>query len=254
MPIGERGRRGAGFARRRQAGFTLVGVVIFIAVLTILVAAIGPSVFAVQQRDKEEELIFRGRQYARAIGLFQRRFGRLPTSLKELEKSHPHTLRKRYKEPMCDCDDWHVIFAGTPEATPPGSGPSMLQLTPRLNLTPGFGSSIFGTPVPNQPPSTYTGLFSTTPPPGAGGGAAQPTPEFPSLFGTPTTQRVGPIIGVRTSVHKKGFRQWRGLDYYDEWRFISGDADKDFGKGQGPIPGAPPPPSTGGSFLGQPAR
>ena len=55
MPIGERGRRGAGFARRRQAGFTLVGVVIFIAVLTILVAAIGPSVFAVQQRDKDRE-------------------------------------------------------------------------------------------------------------------------------------------------------------------------------------------------------
>jgi type II secretory pathway pseudopilin PulG len=222
--------------RRINAGFTLVGVVVFIAVLTILVAAIGPSVYAVQQRDKEEELIFRGRQYARAIGLFQRRFGRLPTSMKELEQSRPHTLRRRYKEPMCNCEDWHLIFAGTPEATPPGSGVPMLQLTPRLNLTPGFGS-------PNQPPSTYTGLFSTTPPPGAGGGGTQPTPEFPSLFGTPTTQTVGPIIGVRTSVHKKGFRQWRGLDYYDEWRFISGDADKDFGKNQ-TIRGAPPGPVT----------
>jgi|KBSSwiStaDraftv2_1062776.scaffolds.fasta_scaffold54702_4 type II secretory pathway pseudopilin PulG len=241
-------RRTAGFTRRRTAGFTLVGVVVFIAVLTILVAAIGPSVYAVQQRDKEEELIFRGRQYARAIGLFQRRFGRLPTSIKELEQSRPHTLRKRYKEPMCNCDEWHLIFAGTPEATPPGSGSPLLSLTPRLNLTPGFGSSPFGT-TPNAPPSTYTGLFSTTPPPGAGGGAQQPTPEFPSLFGTPTTQTVGPIIGVRTSVHKKGFRQWRGLDYYDEWRFISGDADKDFGKNQGVIPGAPPPP---GSPAGQP--
>jgi type II secretory pathway pseudopilin PulG len=237
------GRRTASFTRRRTAGFTLVGVVVFIAVLTILVAAIGPSVYAVQQRDKEEELIFRGRQYARAIGLFQRRFGRLPTSMKELEQSRPHTLRKRYKEPMCNCDEWHLIFAGTPEATPPGSGPTMLQLTPRIGLTPGFGS-------PNQPPSTYSGLFSTTPPPGTGGGAQQPTPEFPSLFGTPTTQTVGPIVGVRTSVHKKGFRQWRGLDYYDDWRFISGDADKDFGKNQGgPIPGAPPYSGTG---LGQP--
>jgi len=245
---GKRRRAPRDLSRRRIAGFTLVGVVIFIAVLTILVAAIGPSVYAVQQRDKEEELIFRGRQYARAIGLFQRRFGRLPTSLKELEKSQPHTLRRRYKEPMCNCDEWHLIFAGTPEATPPGSGQPLLSLTPRLNLTPGFGSSPFGT-TPNAPPSTYTGLFSTTPPPGAGGGAQQPTPEFPSLFGTPTTQTVGPIVGVRTSVHKRGFRQWRGLDYYDEWRFISGDADKDFGKNQGLIPGAPPPP---GSSVGQP--
>jgi type II secretory pathway pseudopilin PulG len=228
------GDRDAGFTRRPQAGFTLVGVVVLIAVLTILVAAIGPSIYAVVQRDKENELIFRGRQYARAIQLFQRRFGRLPTSMKELAESRPHTLRKRYKEPMCDCDEWHLIFAGTPEATPPGSTPTML-LTPRAGLTPGVGS-------PNRPPSTYTGLFSTTPPPGSEGGAGQqPTPEFPSLFGTPGTQTVGPIIGVRTSVHKKGFRKWRDLEYYDEWRFIAGDADKDFGRNQGgPIPGAPP--------------
>ena len=89
---------------RASDGFTLVGVVVAIAILTILVAAVGPSVFAITQRDKENELIFRGRQYARAIVLFQRRFGRLPTSLDELEKSKPHTLRRRYKEPMCNCD------------------------------------------------------------------------------------------------------------------------------------------------------
>jgi type II secretory pathway pseudopilin PulG len=205
-----------------------------IAVLTILVAAIGPSIYAVVQRDKETELIFRGRQYARAIQLFQRRFGRLPTSIKELAESRPHTLRRRYKEPMCDCDEWHLIFAGTPEATPPGAFNPGLSLTPRTGLTPGFGS-------PNRPPSTYTGLFSTTPPPGSEGGGAgqQPTPEFPSLFGTPTTQTVGPIIGVRSSVHKRGFRKWRDLEYYDEWRFLAGDADKDNARNQ-LIPGAPP--------------
>jgi hypothetical protein len=72
-------------------------------------------VYAVQQRDKEEELIFRGRQYARAIGLFQRRFGRLPTSMKELEQSRPHTLRRALQGTHVDCDQWHLIFAGTPE-------------------------------------------------------------------------------------------------------------------------------------------
>jgi type II secretory pathway pseudopilin PulG len=206
-------------------GFTLVGVVVAIAILTILVAAIGPSVYAISQREKETELIFRGRQYARAIVLFQRKFGRLPNSINELEKSKPHTLRKRYKEPMCDCDQWHLIIAGTPDASPPGAIPG-LQGTPRPNRTPGSG---------NQPPSTYTGLFSTTPPPGAGGAA--PTPGFPSLFGTPGDQVVGPIVGVRSNVHKRGFKKWRDLEWYDEWRFIAGDADNEMPGGANPVLG-----------------
>lgn len=199
----------------RAGGFTLVGVVVAIAVLTILIAAIGPSVSALMQRDKETELIFRGRQYARSIVLFQRKFGRLPNSLKELADSRPRTLRRLYKEPMCNCDDWHVIIAGTPDAVPPGARP------------PGAGGPST-TPGANQPPSTYTGLFSRTPPPGAGG-ETSPTVGPPSLFGTPSTHTVGPIIGVRSNQHRRGFRKWRELEYYDEWRFIAGDADNETG-------------------------
>ena len=89
----------------------------------------------------------------------------------------------------------------------------------------------------NNPPSTYTGLFPT---PKGGPDAPPPTPGFPSLFGTPTNQVVGPIVGVRSNVHKRGFRKWRDLDYYDEWKFIAGDADKDIAGGRfGLPPGAP---------------
>jgi type II secretory pathway pseudopilin PulG len=210
---GARSSRLSTLDSRPSSGFTLVGVVVAIAILTILVAAIGPSISAVMQRDREAELIFRGRQYARAIVLFQRRFGRLPGSLKELAESRPHTVRRLWKEPMCNCDDWHLIIAGTPDAVPPGSGPAA-----GAGRAPGSG---------DQPPSTYTGLFSRTPPPSSGG--VSPTAGFPSLFGTPSTQTVGPIIGVRSNVHKRGFRKWRDLEYYDEWRFIAGDADRELG-------------------------
>jgi hypothetical protein len=115
---------------------------------------------------------------------------------------------------MCNCDDWHLIIAGSPDAVPPGSGPPGAG----RSTTPGIG---------NQPPSTYTGLFSRTPPPGSG--ETKPTANLPSLFGTPSTHTVGPIIGVRSSQHKRGFRKWRDLEYYDEWRFIAGDADNEFG-------------------------
>ena len=62
----------------------MVAIVIFIAILTILIAAVGPSISTIMKREREEELLFRGTQYARAIALFQRRYGRYPTSLKEM--------------------------------------------------------------------------------------------------------------------------------------------------------------------------
>ena len=208
-----------GGRKREAGGFTLVGIAIAIAILMILIAAIGPSIAAVVQRDKEAELIFRGKQFARGIVLFQRKFGRLPISLKEMAKSQPRTLRQLWKEPMCNCDGWQAIIAGTPDAFPPGQAPGPGGSRP--GTTPGPG---------NQPPSTYSGMFPpTTPPPSSGDGGAQPTPGFPSLFTTPETQTIGPIVGVRSKVHKRGYRTWRELEYYDQWRFIAGNAENDTG-------------------------
>ena len=181
-----------------QRGYTLVAVVIGIAILTILTAAVAPAVSVIMQRDREDELIFRGRQYARAIVLFQRRYGRLPTSLKEMYENRPRTLRKLFKDPMCNCDNWHLIILGTPEAAgatvPPGQAP------------------------PSSPPRT-------------------PTPGV-APFGSPgETKNVGPIWGVRSTVKKSGLRQWRGHKSYDEWMFIAGDADREPGLPPGPGPG-----------------
>jgi hypothetical protein len=47
---------------------------------------------------------------------------------------------------------------------------------------------------------------------------------------------VRPIIGVRSNVHKRGFKKWRDLEYYDEWRFIAGDADNEMAGGQNQNP------------------
>ena len=192
-----------------------------IAVLTILVAAVGPTVASILQRDKELELIFRGKQIARGLIAYQRRFGRFPMSMKELAAAQPRMVRKLWKEPMCNCTDgWQTIIVGSPEAVPPGQAPP--GFAPHTTPLPGT------TATSNQPPSTYSGMFPpTTPIPGSGPPGA-PTPSFPSLFGTPNAQNVGPIIGVRSKLHQKGYVRWRDLDYYDEWRFIAGDQDNDY--------------------------
>ena len=170
----------------------MVAVVIFIAILTILIAAVGPSIGAMMRREREEELLFRGKQYARAIALFQRRYGRYPTSLKEMFENRPRTIRKLWKDPMCDCDDWQLLIQGQPDSTP------FLD----ENVDPS-----------NRPPTTYTGLMRT------------PTPWITGPEGE--RKNVGPIVGVRSKVHKLALREWRGRRYYDQWRFIVGDADSD---------------------------
>jgi type II secretory pathway pseudopilin PulG len=109
------------FYRRRDAGYTLVAVAIGIAILTILVAAVGPSIATIMKREREDELIFRGRQYARAIALFQRRYQRFPSTLKEMYDNRPRTIRKLWKDPMCRCDDWKLLIAGAGNQLP-GTG------------------------------------------------------------------------------------------------------------------------------------
>ena len=150
-------RRGRAGARGGPAsGFTLVGVVVAIAILTILIAAIGPSIATVMQRDKEIELIFRGKQYARAILAFQRRYGRYPNELKELAEIKPRSIRQLWKEPMCNCDGrldssssrgrrMRCRWVGPAAAGGgmPGSGTAL------AHARSGQG---------NQPPSTYTGI------------------------------------------------------------------------------------------------
>jgi hypothetical protein len=55
------------------------------------------------QREKEAELVFRGEQYAHAIGMFQRRTANsYPPSLDVLVQQK--FLRKKYKDPITDDD------------------------------------------------------------------------------------------------------------------------------------------------------
>ncbi|MEO8189365.1 MAG: hypothetical protein ABI682_03405 [Acidobacteriota bacterium] len=188
----------------------MVAVVIGILILTIVIAGVGPALGTIGKREREKELIFRGKQYARAIGLFQRRYGRYPNSLKEMLENNPRTIRQLWKDPMCNCSDWYLLIANTPDAVPQGGGPG-------------------GGPIPGLTPGPFRAVPTPTPP--------------PSAFGTPQT--AGPIVGVRSKVHKEAVAEWRGKKFYDEWRFIVGDADRDAGGAFDPntlrLPGAPQP-------------
>ena len=215
----------------------MVGVVVAMAIIVILVAAVGPSISMILERNREAELIFRGKQYGRAILAFQKRYGRLPNELKEMMTMKPRTIRQLWKDPMCDCDEWEIIFAGSPEAVPMGQAPPPGMQTPNTTKT---------TRTPNGSSFGYGEDATPTPPPSLGGGGPARTPTPSSIFGQ-EGKKVGPIVGVRTKVHRQALSAWRGRDYTDEWRFIAGDADNDQGIGNltgGGLPGGAPRPMT----------
>ena len=219
-------------ANSPQGGFTLVGVVVAMAIIVILVAAVGPSIAMVIERDRETELIFRGKQYARAIQAFQKRYGRVPNELKEMSTMKPRTIRQLWRDPMCNCDDWQLIFAGTPEAAPMGNAPPVAN-NGLTTQTPGFQTR---TPAGGSGFGSGFGLDTPTPGPVGTGGTPNTTPTPSSIFGQ-EGKKVGPIVGVRTKVHRQAITAWRGRNFTDEWRFIAGDADNDQQQGIGPNPG-----------------
>ena len=89
----------------RQSGFTYVGVLILVATLGAVGAAYGELSSHARQRDKEQELLFVGDQYRRAIASYYRKEQRYPQKLADLldDKRYPmpvHHLRKAYADPV----------------------------------------------------------------------------------------------------------------------------------------------------------
>src|SRR3990167_3799539 len=87
--------------RRGERGYVLLVFILFSALLAVGLIRILPKAVFEGQREKEEELMFRGQQYMLAIQHFVRKFGRYPNTMEELEKANEiRFLRKRYRDPM----------------------------------------------------------------------------------------------------------------------------------------------------------
>ena len=103
-------------AGSRQQGFTLLGLMILIAVMGAGLAAYGELASHAAQREKEAELLFRGNQYRQAIESYYRKERRYPGALAELveDKRFPtpaRHLRRLYADPVAGGTDWAVMEA-----------------------------------------------------------------------------------------------------------------------------------------------
>src|SRR5690349_6650389 len=151
------------FRRRtsRQSGYILLVLMFFMALLVIAALASAPDVATQLKRDREEEMIHRGAQYARAIKHYVKKFGRYPTSLEQLEgTNNVRFLRKRYADPMTKDGKWRLLYATDVKFASPqqgGLGTPAAQLAAQSSQSP----SGFGTPIGQQPGQSGLGLGTT---------------------------------------------------------------------------------------------
>jgi hypothetical protein len=234
-------------SRRSQSGYALLMVCFLAAAMMIATWAAVPDLLTQSQREKEEEMIWRGEQYARAVRLYYRKNGRFPQSIEELteKKTTIRFLRQAYKDPMNKKDgEWRLIYIG-----PNGQLIGSLKSTGLRGLGGvGLPPTSTGAAAPGGAPSGGQPMFPTTPlPPGS---------TSSTSFGSGGTGRVfgGNIIGIGSTIAKRSLKVYKGGTTYREWEFIwdpTQDATQpplipggQLGPSGGqPRPGAPPPPA-----------
>ena len=99
--------------RAGEQGYILLAVLFLVLMVMIALSVALPKVTADIERDREVEMVHRGKQYVRAIKLYYKKFGAYPPNMDALVKTNQiRFLRKRYKDPMTGKDDWHLIHFG----------------------------------------------------------------------------------------------------------------------------------------------
>ncbi len=223
--------RPSGHLRRRESGYALLMVIFLATAMLIATAAVTPKLLTQGTREKEEELIWRGQQYARAVRLYYRKYGRFPQSLEDLAKpkNELRFLRKAYTDPMNREDgSWRLIYIA-----PNGQLIGSVKQRNPLGL-PGAPVTLGAAPQPAAPAGT-TPQGAGQAPPGAPGAPSAPEP------GTEAKVFGGNIIGVGSKVNRPSIRIYDGGVTYREWEFIWDPTKEAVAVGQPAAPGANPP-------------
>jgi type II secretory pathway pseudopilin PulG len=187
----------------KSEGYTILLLMFMVFVMSIGLMIVVPVWQTQIQREKEEELIFRGKQYVEAIRLFQQKKpGTFPRDFEELVEEK--CLRKLFTDPMTPDGEWNLILA----SDSPAAGRSRQR----------------------QP------VRRTTRNPRSGGQAAASQRKGGTAF---AVQRVliAPqgalsridfprIIGVVSKSTQKSIKIYYDQDSYDKWLFFFGQDPK----------------------------
>jgi len=205
----------------------MAALLVALSIMAVMLTVAMPVWKHTAQREKEEELVFRGMQYVHAIGMFQRKFANAyPPNLDVLVDQR--FLRKKYKDPITN-DDFVIIPVGQ---SLPGTG----QTTGRGAPGAGAGSAASSSSQSRGATAPQTGARGTSPISTMGGGTG--------------IQTTAGISGVTSKSKEQSIRLYNGRGHYNEWAFVytpqlqagqgaPGSAVPGPGRGQPGQPGLP---------------
>jgi type II secretory pathway pseudopilin PulG len=214
----------------------MAALLVAMSVMAVMLTVAMPVWKHAAQREKEEELVFRGMQYVHAIGLFQRKYANAyPPNIDVLVDQR--FLRRKYKDPITN-DDFQIIPAGT---NLPGGGQPTGQ-GQRGGGAPSGGAAQGGRGVTTLQTGTSTPQTGTsTPQTGARG-----TSPIGTQGGGTGMQTTAGISGVTSKSKNQSIRLYNGRNHYNEWAFVY---MPQLQAGQGGVPGSAAP-----GQRGQPGR
>lgn len=223
----------------RQRGYALLMVMFIAALMVAVVMTAAPNILTQAKREKEEEMIWRGKQYVRGIKLYYRKLGRFPTSLDDLTKPKVGTLRfmrQAYKDPMNKGDGtWRLIYVG-PAGQLIGSlkPPQTINIAAARGTTPGTPASTLAganQPQPGVSPGQAPAGAQAGATPGAAGGETPPNPSAadqgesasnPAPGASADTPVIigGNIIGVGSKIAERSVKVYEKAKNYRLFEFV----------------------------------
>jgi hypothetical protein len=162
--------------REHEGGYLLLAVLLMMAFMIIAASIEAPQMVQQMKRDREEEMIHRGTEYARAIKKYYKKFGRYPATLEQLDNTNQiRFLRKRYKDPLTKDGKWKILnygdiqtvlnasTPGTPAAALAAQGQSSFGPSAATSVsTTGFGSGQSALSPANVGSTSSTGFDSSS--------------------------------------------------------------------------------------------
>jgi type II secretory pathway pseudopilin PulG len=209
----------------------MIMFVIIIAIMSISMGVAVQTASFQMQREREAELIFRGQQYVEAIRLYKTKYGRYPMQLKELWKAKPRVIRKKWKDPITDSENWGIVFLGQDGR----------QLGSQGRRAGGSGLGDDDRERSDSPISTQT-PWGTDRNQGQGDAESSGLPGTSGEFGQVGADRkMGPIIGVHSTSCDEAIKVYEGHTTYCEWKFVYREQQQRGGRQQQQPPVNQPP-------------
>jgi type II secretory pathway pseudopilin PulG len=216
-------KSGRARSKESESGYVLLAVMLTLTLMLIALSVEAPRIAQQIKRDKEEELIHRGKDYATAVKRFvHKNGGRYPASIEQLENTnHVRFLRKKYVDPMTGESDWKMVHVGEAEIKIPAPNPNGNQSGPTGTLptsSPSLGGGSTGGGG-TASGGGGTGGGGTANGGGGTGDGGTGTLQTSNIGNGPTIGG-GQIMGVASVSKKHGIKEFNDKDEYDQWYFV----------------------------------